>query len=232
MPLRPINAIFIEQKQQFFVVYQQGKLWQLPRMKLDMSAWRYRKPYTGNASALVLARDQHIADKALAQKLPTHELPSTLHGISLPRFETWWRQNGFDWLNNSAQATTAQVNVTQSTAQPVGQATKQKTKQETGQKIGQPTKQTVGQTANTTNRQPQKKPSAPSSLNDRPTQSSTATSHALGNQIPQTQSQTQPPPQTNANLNKPQSDDASKTTQASDDIFDNMLADLEGDLLQ
>lgn len=100
MPLRPINAIFIEQKQQFIVVYQQGKLWQLPRMKLDMSAWRYRKPFLGNKSALVLARDQHISDAALANKLPTHELPDSLHGVGLARFETWWRQNGFDWLNN------------------------------------------------------------------------------------------------------------------------------------
>lgn len=100
MPLRPINAIFIEQKQQFIVVYQQGKLWQLPRMKLDMSAWRYRKPFTGNKSALILARDQHITDATLAQKLPTHQLPNGLHGINLPRFENWWRQNGFDWLNN------------------------------------------------------------------------------------------------------------------------------------
>lgn len=100
MPLRPVNAIFIEQKQQFIVVYQQGKLWQLPRMKLDMSAWRYRKPFTGNKSALILARNQHIADTTLAQKLPTHQLPNGLHGINLPRFENWWRQNGFDWLNN------------------------------------------------------------------------------------------------------------------------------------
>lgn len=100
MPLRPVNAIFIEQKQQFIVVYQQGKLWQLPRMKLDMSAWRYRKPFTGNKSALILARNQHIADTTLAQKLPTHQLPDVLHGLNLPRFENWWRQNGFDWLNN------------------------------------------------------------------------------------------------------------------------------------
>lgn len=219
MPLRPINAIFIEQKQQFFVVYQQGKLWQLPRMKLDMSAWRYRKPFTGNASALVLARDQHINDKALAQKLPTHDLPSTLHGISLPRFETWWRQNGFDWLNNSAQA-----NTTQSKTQPAGQATGQTTKQ----------------TANTASTQP-KKPSAP---NDRPIQSPTATSHALGNQTPRTQSlpAPQPTPQINANLNNTQPnkihpnntqpDNASNTSKASDDIFDSMLADLEGDLLK
>lgn len=100
MPLRPVNAIFIEQKQQFIVVYQQGKLWQLPRMKLDMSAWRYRKPFTGNKSALILAHNQHITDTTLAQKLPTHQLPDALHGLNLPRFETWWRQNGFDWLNN------------------------------------------------------------------------------------------------------------------------------------
>lgn len=100
MPLRPVNAIFIEQKQQFIVVYQQGKLWQLPRMKLDMSAWRYRKPFTGNKSALILAHNQHITDTTLAQKLPTHQLPDVLHGINLPRFENWWRQNGFDWLNN------------------------------------------------------------------------------------------------------------------------------------
>ncbi|OOS21587.1 hypothetical protein [Moraxella lincolnii] len=100
MPLRPVNAIFIEQKQQFIVVYQQGKLWQLPRMKLDMSAWRYRKPFTGNKSELILARNQHIADTTLAQKLPTHQLPDVLHGLNLPRFENWWRQNGFDWLNN------------------------------------------------------------------------------------------------------------------------------------
>ena len=78
MPLRPINAIFIEQKQQFIVVYQQGKLWQLPRMKLDMSAWRYRKPFTGNKSALILARNQHITDATLAKKLPTHQLPNGL----------------------------------------------------------------------------------------------------------------------------------------------------------
>lgn len=127
MPLRPVNAIFIEQKQQFIVVYQQGKLWQLPRMKLDMSAWRYRKPFTGNKSALILAHNQHIADTTLAQKLPTHQLPDVLHGINLPRFENWWRQNGFDWLNNHQNDNTninSKVNTT-----PTADASNQKNTQ-------------------------------------------------------------------------------------------------------
>lgn len=98
MPMRPVDAIFVDPKQRLYVIYQSGEMWQLPRMKIDMAAWNRRQPYSGDKNALYLSRRQAINDKALAQKLRTLNLPATAHGISLPRFEAWWEVQGFNLL--------------------------------------------------------------------------------------------------------------------------------------
>lgn len=98
MPLRPIDAIFIHPKKRQYVVYYRGELWQLPRMKIDASAWQRRQPYINTTHELYLSRKQAICDPALAQHLRTLHLPDALRGSSLPRFEAWWRVHGFTWL--------------------------------------------------------------------------------------------------------------------------------------
>lgn len=98
MPLRPIDAIFINLERRVYVVYYRGELWQLPRMKIDELSWQRRQPYQGSAEALYLSRHQAIQDPLLAQKLRTLNLPMAVRGITLPRFEAWWESHGFDWL--------------------------------------------------------------------------------------------------------------------------------------
>ncbi len=98
MPLRPIDAIFVQPELRLYVVYYRGDLWQLPRMKIDMAAWQRRKPFTGNLHTLYLSNRQTIPDPILAQKLRTLNLPLAVRGNTLPRFEAWWETNGFEWL--------------------------------------------------------------------------------------------------------------------------------------
>lgn len=98
MLLRPIDAIFVHPEKRFYVVYFRGELWQLPRMKIDHSAWQRRQPYDGDTKALYLSRQQAISDPILAQKLRTLNLPMTIRGSTLPRFEAWWEVHGFEWL--------------------------------------------------------------------------------------------------------------------------------------
>ena len=107
MLLRPIDAIFVHPERRLYVVYYRGELWQLPRMKLDMAAWQRRQPYIGAKEALYLSQKQAIDDPLLAQKLRTLDLPLAIRGSTLPRFESWWEMNGYEWLkerldNNSS----------------------------------------------------------------------------------------------------------------------------------
>ena len=98
MLLRPIDAIFVHPERRLYVVYYRGELWQLPRMKLDMAAWQRRQPYIGAKEALHLSQKQAIDDPLLAQKLRTLDLPLAIRGSTLPRFESWWEVNGYEWL--------------------------------------------------------------------------------------------------------------------------------------
>lgn len=98
MILRPIDAIFVHPERRLYVVYYRGELWQLPRMKLDMAAWQRRRAYTGSKEALHLSKKQSIHDPLLAQKLRTLDLPIAIRGSTLPRFESWWEVNGYEWL--------------------------------------------------------------------------------------------------------------------------------------
>lgn len=98
MPLRPIDAIFVDPKRRLYVVYYRGVLWQLPRMKIDDKAWQRRTPYIGAPSELYLSGKQAIHDPQLAQKLRTLHLPKAVRGATLPRFEDWWEVHGFKWL--------------------------------------------------------------------------------------------------------------------------------------
>lgn len=102
MPLRPIDAIFVHPERRLYVVYYRGVLWQLPRMKIDDAAWQRRQPYKGNSNALYLSRQQTIHDPILAQNLRTLNLPDSVRGSTLPRFEfeAWWEMHGYDWLKD------------------------------------------------------------------------------------------------------------------------------------
>lgn len=100
MPLRPIDAIFVHPKQRLYVVYYRGELWQLPRMKIDDRSWQNRRPYTDDSSSLYLSIHQAISDPVLAQKLRTLDLPVTVRGSTLSRFEAWWEAHGFKWLKD------------------------------------------------------------------------------------------------------------------------------------
>ncbi len=99
MHLRPVNAIFYHPKHKFIVIYQNGTLWQLPRMKVDIESWRRRESYKGEEEELYLHKHQHIEDTKLAHILPTHNFPSTLTNSSLHLFESWWLTNSYDWIN-------------------------------------------------------------------------------------------------------------------------------------
>lgn len=111
MPLRPIDAIFIYPKKRCYVVYNQGKLWILPRMKLDKTTWEYKKPFTENPKEIYLSSQQRLDDPDLAQALFTLELPESLHGSDVEKFEAWWLNHGLEWLNHAP-------NQTQTTASP------------------------------------------------------------------------------------------------------------------
>lgn len=100
MPLRPIDAIFVNTKRRIYVVYYRGELWQLPRMKIDNRSWQRRQLYEGIAGELYLSCHQKISDPTLAQKLRTLNLPKAIYGSTLPRFEIWWEAHGFDWLKD------------------------------------------------------------------------------------------------------------------------------------
>lgn len=98
MPLRPIDAIFVDPEQRSYVVYYRGALWKLPRMKMDDRSWQNRRPFKEGSRAIYLSIHQAISDPVLAQKLRTLDLPVAVHGSTLPRFEGWWEMHGFKWL--------------------------------------------------------------------------------------------------------------------------------------
>ncbi len=100
MPLRPIDALFIQAEKRHYVVYYRGELWQLPRMKVDDRSWQRRQPYKGSTEGLYLSRHQSIKDPVLAQKLRTLHLPDAIRGSTLPRFEAWWEAHGYHWLRD------------------------------------------------------------------------------------------------------------------------------------
>lgn len=100
MPLRPIDALFVNPKRRLYVVYYRGVLWQLPRMKIDEAAWQRRKRYDGDADELYLSQKQVILDPVLASKLRTLNLPKSVRGSTLARFESWWQTQGYYWIKD------------------------------------------------------------------------------------------------------------------------------------
>lgn len=104
MPYRPIDAVFVHPKQRCYIIYDRGTLWQLPRMKIDNSSWIRRKLYTGNTTELYLSRSQRIKDPVLAHRLRTLNLPISVRGITLSRFEYWWETHGFEWSKQTVIA--------------------------------------------------------------------------------------------------------------------------------
>ena len=104
MPYRPIDAVFVHPEQRCYIIYDRGTLWQLPRMKIDNSSWIRRKPYTGKTTELYLSRNQRIKDPVLAHRLRTLNLPASVRGITLSRFEYWWETHGFEWSKQVVMA--------------------------------------------------------------------------------------------------------------------------------
>lgn len=103
IPLRPIDAIFIHPERRIYVVYYRGELWQLPRMKIDEASWQRRRPYQGPTETLYLSRRQSIDDPILGKILRTLNLPVSVRGITLARFEEWWSIHGFEWLKGALE---------------------------------------------------------------------------------------------------------------------------------
>ncbi|WP_227430374.1 hypothetical protein [Psychrobacter sp. I-STPA6b] len=108
MPLRPVTALFVHSRDRYYVVYHNGNLYKLPRMKLDSQAWQRRQPYTDSPDDIFLLQSQRIADKALAQQLPTYTWSPTLKGRTLTFFLKWWETNGYDWLQTHQPITTTE----------------------------------------------------------------------------------------------------------------------------
>lgn len=104
MPYRPIDAVFIHPEQRCYIIYDRGALWQLPRMKIDNSSWVRRKPYKGKTTSLYLSRSQKIKDPLLMRRLRTLNLPKSVRGITLSRFEDWWEHHGFEWSKQALLA--------------------------------------------------------------------------------------------------------------------------------
>ena len=104
IPLRPIDALFIHPERRIYVVYYRGVLWQLPRMKIDEASWQRRRPYLGSTETLYLSRRQSIDDPILAKMLRTLNLPMSVRGITLARFEAWWSMHGLEWLKHELEA--------------------------------------------------------------------------------------------------------------------------------
>lgn len=120
MPLRPIDAIFFHPKHKFYVVYLRGELWQLPRMKLDSRSWQRKRPYEGDPSELYLLREQKVQDTQLAAQLRTLNLPDNVQGCSLPKFEEWWANHGYDWLKSQIDTGQSPLTAVEATSKKDG----------------------------------------------------------------------------------------------------------------
>lgn len=226
MPLRPIDAIFVHPQQRFYVVYYRGELWQLPRMKIDMTSWQNRKPYQGEKRALYLTQSQQIADLTLAAQLRTLQLPDSIHGCHLPKFENWWETHGYTWLKNKLLAGESPL---------AGNAMLTANAADTSIKVSDASRATVTSDLNTT-----AQTTTADTKKSHPVDVNTQTSHEA--QTPTKSESVQKQPTNTANTQEKPDTQTDKVTSASpastviseevaDNIFDDMLAELTNDIL-
>lgn len=104
--LRPIDVIFKHPVKKFTVIYQNGKLWQLPRLEFDGNSLRHKRPYTGSREQIFVAQDQSLPadDLLLRSQLATLALPDTVAGKNADEFERWWQQNSYELREASERA--------------------------------------------------------------------------------------------------------------------------------
>ncbi|MFW2178040.1 MULTISPECIES: hypothetical protein [unclassified Moraxella] len=102
--LRPIDVIFKHPVQKFTVIYQNGKLWQLPRLDFTGKSLLVKKPYKGSREHIFVANDQTLdtTDTQLIAELITVDLPSSITGRNVDEFEHWWRHNWFHFKEELA----------------------------------------------------------------------------------------------------------------------------------
>lgn len=102
--LRPIDVIFKHPVKKFTVIYQNGKLWQLPKIEFDGQSLMYKKPYKGSREHIFVANDQTLdgTDTALIAQLLTVHLPESMHNKNVDEFEHWWRQNWYGFREEIA----------------------------------------------------------------------------------------------------------------------------------
>lgn len=121
--LRPIDVIFKHPVKKFTVIYQNGKLWQLPRLDFDGNSLRHKRPYTGSREQIFVAQDQRLPadDLLLRSQLATLDLPATVAGKNADEFERWWQQNSFELREASERAKQQQAHAKALLANPNAQ---------------------------------------------------------------------------------------------------------------
>lgn len=109
--LRPIDVIFKHPGKKFTVIYQNGKLWQLPRLDFDGVSLAYKRAYIGSREQIFVAQNQELPadDLLLCSQLATIPLPAIVIGRNVDEFEQWWQQNSFNYRQLSAHAKSQQA---------------------------------------------------------------------------------------------------------------------------
>lgn len=95
----PIDAIFKQPIDRYTVIYQNGKLWQLPRLDFNGQSLARKKPYTGSREQIFVASVQQLNpnDLLLISQIATIDLPASIVGRNVDQFETWWRTHSIDY---------------------------------------------------------------------------------------------------------------------------------------
>lgn len=95
----PIDAIFKQPIDRYTVIYQNGKLWQLPRLDFNGQSLARKKPYTGSREQIFVASSQQLNpnDLLLISQIATIDLPASIVGRNVDQFETWWRTHSIDY---------------------------------------------------------------------------------------------------------------------------------------
>lgn len=113
---RPIDVIFRHPIKKFTVIYQNGVLWQLPKLEIDRQSLQNKKRYRGSRQEIFVAANQKLdtLDTDLAAQLLTIELPASIVGRNVDEFDRWWRHNWFKYSEVITQKIISQKNVPKS----------------------------------------------------------------------------------------------------------------------
>ena len=196
----PIDAIFKQPIDRYTVIYQNGKLWQLPRLDFNGQSLARKKPYTGSREQIFVASGQQLNpnDLLLISQIATIDLPASVIGRNVDQFEAWWRTHSIDYQTQIEASRQRQRDARQQLKQRLPQPQVDTASQATASPITLPSvaQPTITSTA----------PSTVSSVvaSATPAMSSNNTVNNMGN--------------------------ATDANSAHDDIFDQMLADLTNDL--